>query len=140
MFKRILLAYDGSDHARRAAELAGTLAREQRPPAQVRVVCTVDPVPASLGEPNFSRVTAERTLQGQELLTEARGLLGEGLDVHEEVLFGSPAEEIVTVAEVRECDLIVLGTRGRSVLQGLLFGSQAQKVVSQAPCPVLLVR
>lgn len=140
MFQHILVAYDGSETARRAAELAGRLAREQRPPALVRVVVAVDPVSANLGEPNFSRLAADRTLAGQSLMLEARGLLGAGLDVHEELLFGPPADEIVGVAEVRGCDLIVMGTRGQGPLQGLLFGSQAQKVIGRAPCPVLVAR
>lgn len=140
MFQHLLLAFDGSENAQRAAALAGTLAREQNPPAMVRVVVAVDRVSANLGEPNFSRLAAERTLRGQELILEARGRVGAGLDVHEELLFGPPAEEILGVAEVRGCDLIVMGTRGHSPLQGLLFGSQAQKVIGRAPCPVLVVR
>ena len=139
MFSHILLAYDGSEPSQRAASLAGRLAREQQPPALVRVVVAVDPVSANLGEPNFSRLAAERTLKGQDLLLEARGLVGAGLDVHEELLFGPPAAEILGVAEVRDCDLVVMGARGQGGLRNLLFGSQAQKVLGQARCPVLVI-
>lgn len=138
MFKHILVAYDGSESARHAVALAGRLAGEQQPPALVRVLVAVDPVSANLGEPNFSRLAAERTLAGQSLMREARGQLDAGLDVHEELLFGPPADEIVEVAQVRGCDLIVMGTRGHSPLQGALFGSQVQKVIGRAPCPVLV--
>jgi nucleotide-binding universal stress UspA family protein len=138
MFTHILLAFDGSEPSQRAARLAGALAREQHPPALVRVVVAVDPVSANLGEPNFSRLAAERTLKGQDLILEARGLLGAGLDVHEELLFGPPADEIVSVAEVRGCNLIILGARGQGGLRTVLFGSQVQKVVGHAPCPVLV--
>lgn len=140
MFKHILLAYDGSETARQAAARAAELARALPGLVRVRVVVAVEAVPANLGEPNFSRLATERTLAGQALLAEAHGLLGEGLEVHDELLFGPPAEEILTVAEVRGCDLIVMGTRGHSPWQGLLFGSNAQRVISRAPCPVLVVR
>jgi len=65
--------------------------------------------------------------------------VGDGLDVHEELLFGPPAAEILSVADVRGCDLIVMGARGQGGLRSLLFGSQTQKVLGQAHCPVLVV-
>src|SRR3990172_5168105 len=78
MLKHILLAYDGSHHSRKAAELAGTIARQQKPPAIVRVVCAVEPISADLGEPNFSRVAGERRLAGERCVEEARRVIGEG--------------------------------------------------------------
>ncbi|MBI3761748.1 MAG: universal stress protein [Chloroflexi bacterium] len=140
MFKHILLAFDSSDHARKAAELAGNVARQQQPPALVRVVYAADPIPTDLGEPYFSEVTARRSLAWQDILDEAAKLVGPGLDVHTELLFGSAAEEIIQVAGIRQCDLIVMGTRGLGALRGLLLGSHTQKVMSHAHCPVLAVR
>ncbi|MBI4772403.1 MAG: universal stress protein [Chloroflexi bacterium] len=140
MFKHILLAYDGSTHAQRAAELAGELARSQPGGADIRIVCAVDPVPMELGEPLYGRFTGERAAAGQELLEEARRLIGEGVELSTELLFGSAAEEVIKVALVRESDLIVMGSRGLGALKGLLLGSHTQKVVSHAPCPVLVVR
>jgi nucleotide-binding universal stress UspA family protein len=64
----------------------------------------------------------------------------EGLTVTSEVMVGSPAPAIRDVAERRRCDLVVLGTHGRSGMAHLLLGSVAEKVVRQAPCPVLTVR
>lgn len=138
MFKHILLAFDGSDHARKAALIAGECAREHD--STVRVVVAVDPIQADLGEPNFSRVASERSLRGQELLEAAKGLVGSGVDVHTELLFGLASDEIITVAEVRQCDLIIMGSRGLSALGGLVLGSHTQKVISRAHCPVLVVR
>lgn len=60
--------------------------------------------------------------------------------MHQEVLEGPPAEAILNVANVREIDLIVMGTRGLGRLAGALLGSQSQKVVAHASCPVLLAR
>jgi nucleotide-binding universal stress UspA family protein len=53
---------------------------------------------------------------------------------------GDPATAILRAAEEISCDLIVLGTHGRTGISRLLLGSVAEKVVRRAPCPVLTVR
>ncbi len=53
---------------------------------------------------------------------------------------GDAAEEILTTAEHRQCDFIVLGTHGRSGLRRLLAGSVAEAVLRRAPCPVLTIK
>ena len=53
---------------------------------------------------------------------------------------GYPAAEILRVAVERNCDLIVLGSHGRSGLAWLLMGSVADQVVRKAHCPVLVVK
>jgi nucleotide-binding universal stress UspA family protein len=50
------------------------------------------------------------------------------------------AEEILRVAAKEKCDLIVMGTHGRTGLSRLLMGSVAEVVVRRAPCPVLTVK
>ena len=67
---------------------------------------------------------------------EMRGLQS----VEHVVLKGMPYEEIVRFAEERKIDLIVLGTHGRRGIDRMLFGSTAEQVVRNAPCPVLSVR
>lgn len=51
---------------------------------------------------------------------------------------GDPAESLVTAA--RHADLLVLGTRGRSPLRGLMLGSVSQTSAAAAPCPVVIVK
>jgi nucleotide-binding universal stress UspA family protein len=53
---------------------------------------------------------------------------------------GSPAGEVLRIVRESDAGLIVLGVRGRSALDRTLFGSTAQRVVREAPCPVLTVR
>jgi len=55
-------------------------------------------------------------------------------------LEGQPAEAILQAAVGERADLIVMGTRGLGAIGSLFLGSQSQKVVAEAPCPVLLVR
>ena len=141
MFKNILIAYDGSDHARGALALAGDLARKvNKAGGVVWIVTVMEPSPWELGEPFLSQYIAQRTRAGQALLQEANERIGSGLEVHTELLFGTPAESILEVAYTRSCDLIVMGSRGLGLLEGLLLGSQAQKVISHARCPVLIVK
>jgi nucleotide-binding universal stress UspA family protein len=140
MFQNILLAYDGSDHARKAAVLAGNITREQSGPTRLWIVAIMEAAPWELGEPYLSQLIEQRTRAGQTLLDAAVELVGNGVELNTELLFGSPAECIIEVAETRACDLIVMGTRGLGALRGLLLGSQAQKVVSHAHCPVLVVK
>ncbi len=56
------------------------------------------------------------------------------------LLAGHPSDELTKYAVVHEMDLIVLGIRGHSVIESLLVGSTTDRVVRQAPCPVLSVR
>lgn len=63
-----------------------------------------------------------------------------GVTVSTEVLFGNPARAIVTAAEARKPDLIVMGTHGHGALMHALMGNVAERVVRMASCPVLTVR
>lgn len=69
-------------------------------------------------------------------LEEFRGLK----DIERPVVKGIPYEEILKFAKENNIDLIVIGTHGRKGLDRVIFGSTAEKVVRDAPCPVLSVR
>lgn len=56
------------------------------------------------------------------------------------ILSGDPAAEVVRFARAERCDLIVLGTHGRTGVPRLLLGSVAEHVVRHAHCPVLVAR
>jgi nucleotide-binding universal stress UspA family protein len=72
-------------------------------------------------------------------LTEPRGLLT-GLPVEYRLLEGDPARTILETARETGCDLIVMGTHGRSGLGRFLMGSVAERVLRKAPCPVLTLK
>lgn len=140
MFNHILLGVDGSEHALRAARTAGDLARNMKSKI-IRVVVAFDPIPPYLGEPNLQAAITARMKEAETILQKALEAVGETPgEVHTEILEGSPAEAILDVAKTREVDLIVMGSRGIGRLKGLLIGSQSQKVVQHALCPVLIVR
>jgi nucleotide-binding universal stress UspA family protein len=62
--------------------------------------------------------------------------------VHAEPIpaIGNPAQEIITAAESRGVDLIVIGSQGMSAVRRFLLGSVADRVVRHATCDVLVVR
>jgi len=141
MFDKILIAYDGSEHSQKAAKIAGDLARACKNP-KVWLVCVQDVVPYGLSESFIliNELIDEQTRRGEEMLSAARKLIGEGLNIQSELLFGTPAERILEYAKEKKCDLIIMGARGQSGLAGLLLGSQVQKVISHSDCPVLAVK
>jgi nucleotide-binding universal stress UspA family protein len=140
MFKNILLAVDGSEHALHAAKNAADLARTMNSDI-LRIVVAFEPVPPYLGEPNLQTAISARMDEADTILRKTVDAVGEiPGEVHTEVLEGAPAEAILDVAKTRKSDLIVMGSRGLGRLKGALLGSQSQKVVQHAPCPVLIVR
>ena len=139
MFSKILVAVDGSEQSLRAAGLAGELARRMH--ADICVVTAFDPIPEFIGDPDRQRIVSGQMNRAEEALHKGVEAMGdiEG-EIEEEIIEGPAAEAIIRIAETRGNDLIVMGTRGLGQLRGLLLGSQSQKVVSHAPCPVLLAR
>jgi len=140
MFEKILLAVDGSEHALHAAKVAGDLVRSVNA-KELRIVIAYEPVPAYLGEPNSQNMLDARMDESQATLQEAENELGKiPAEIHSELLEGKIADAIINVAEARHCDLIIMGSLGLGRLASALLGSNSQKVVSEAPCPVLIVR
>jgi len=140
MFEKILLALDGSEHSKNAARIVGEMVTCNGV-KQVFVVVVYDPIPTYLGEPNLQVVIDARLDEANAILQAGLAALGDvPCKVTTEIVEGSPAEAIIDVAKVREADLVVLGSRGRGQLAGLLLGSTSQKVIGHAPCPVLVTR
>ena len=140
MFEHILLGVDGSEHALHAAQKAAELARTVNSKI-LRIVIAYEPVPSYLGEPNMQTAISARMKEAETILEKAMEAVGKiPGEVHTEILEGPPAEAILDVANTRKSDLIVMGSRGLGPLRGAMLGSQSQKVVQHAPCPVLIVR
>jgi nucleotide-binding universal stress UspA family protein len=139
MFNKILLATDGSSDAGQALECARDLAL--RDGAQVIVVHAFEPVRSRMGDPWGTRIMARHVSAGQDVANQAAQRLQEaGVDVVVEVLEGPPADAILRVADVSECDLIVMGSRGHGALASLLLGSVSHRVLAHAHVPVLVAR
>ncbi|HEY83962.1 MAG TPA: universal stress protein [Chloroflexi bacterium] len=139
MFNKILLATDGSENAAQALEYAKGLAKCHR--AKVFVVYVFPKVPDFLGEPSYSNALSKNIARGEEIIADLLHKLQEaGLEVKSEILEGPPADAILRVADVRQCDLIVMGNRGHGQVSSLLVGSVSHKVIAHAKVPVLIAR
>lgn len=139
MFKNILLAFDGSEHSSKAAKLAGEICRSMS--SDLWLITVFDPVPGYIGQPYLDQAIAQRMETAEAVLKDAVAQIGEiSGKMTTELLEGPVAEAILGVIDAREIDLVIMGTRGLSRLQGLVVGSQSQKVIQHATCPVMLVR
>lgn len=137
-YRKILVAYDGSDSAKNALAVASQMARENQ--SWIKVVAVLPGYQGDLelvGVKNI-RETMEGT--GRELLAEAQRIADAG-DFHilTNLEQGEPFERIVHVAEDENCDLIVMGRKGLSPLERELMGSVTARVIGHTKRDVLVV-
>jgi nucleotide-binding universal stress UspA family protein len=142
--RSILVPTDFSKDAERATHAALALLREQPTDTKLTLLhvyhlpfeyTAYGTVPTSWDY--FKDVEGAATDRIAEI---ARPLEEEGLKVETRTAEGYPPEVIVRVAEEIGCDMIAMGTHGRTGLAHLLLGSTAERVVQHAGCPVLTVR
>jgi nucleotide-binding universal stress UspA family protein len=132
-FQRILCPVDFSDTSEKALQLAERLAAASG--AEVVVLHAFE-LPASYDYPGQTRPVDPAL---RERLEKLRPVSHEVKFHH--VLHAGPAGDVISwLAEDQQCDLIVMGTHGRSGLKHLLLGSVAEHVLRHARCPVLVVR
>jgi nucleotide-binding universal stress UspA family protein len=140
MFKRILVATDGSVHSRRAALTAADLARALE--ASLTLLAVYQVPPGFEGEPDYSR-DLEAALRGADALLEAEAaaILADGGPAAEpEAIGGSqPGQTIVDATASGQYDLLVMGTRGLGRLGSTFLGSVSAHVAAHSPIPVLVV-
>jgi nucleotide-binding universal stress UspA family protein len=157
----IVVGYDGSEQAERAATRAAELAQALRarlvvvsvasprsPTAPLAEVGPVEvPIPAAPGPigtgvplpvPEEPEPQPEELAQHQ-LARARRSLAGRGVDAEYVAEVGDTAERLLAVAEERDADLVVVGSREHGFLQHLLGRPVDEAVAKRAGCDVLLV-
>jgi nucleotide-binding universal stress UspA family protein len=141
---KILVAVDGSKPSLKAVQLLIDHCDWYRSPPQVELVTVHLPVPklprmgAAVGKQQIEKYYRE---EGESMLAAARKELDAARVPYEaHVLVGPVAEAIVKHANDKRCDLIYIGTHGRSALGKALIGSTATKVLHLSDVPVLLVK
>jgi nucleotide-binding universal stress UspA family protein len=145
---RLVLAYDRSEHSDAARHLIATMPGFRG--LQVRVVSVEGLAPgwyAWLAPESGPEIQAfenaweeDRRELAAFVEREAKGLNDAGLVATAGVREGDPGAEIVASAREEKADLIVMGSRGRTGLSSIVLGSVSRKVLSHAPCSVLIVR
>jgi nucleotide-binding universal stress UspA family protein len=122
----------------RVLSVTGMQPAASLPFAGMPVASVVRVPPSSIGT---LEVQAQAMESARRVAQEAADLLAsQGLPAQIRVREGTPAGQIVQEARAWPADLIVLGTRDRSTLRRLLFGSVVSYVMNHAPCSVEVVR
>ncbi|HEY7149775.1 MAG TPA: universal stress protein [Gaiellaceae bacterium] len=137
--KEIMVAIDGSDGSRaaidEALELAGPLG------AHITFV-TVRKAPSPLlGTPNYEcRLARDLGVAHATVDAALKKAREAGIEAGGEVLEGSAVDELLSFADNRRADLIVMGSRGHGALAGALLGSVSSGVAQHASVPVLVAK
>lgn len=138
MYRKILVAYDGSAPGRKAFDAALELAARHGAELHVLTVAR----PPEIGDDVETEAVIENSRRYHHgLFTSLRPAVdAKGVKAHYEVAVGHPAEQIIYYADQNEVDLIVVGDRGRSKFTRLLLGSVSKQVVQYAGRAVMVVR
>lgn len=141
-FKKILCPTDFSATARPAVESAVELATTFGGEVLLVHVVPIVPQPLVSYSYHFDVPEYERSLRGdaERRMLELAAELGSHPHVQTVVISGDPADRILAFAQENACDLIVMSTHGLTGWKHMVFGSVAEKVVRQSPCPVLTLR
>lgn len=144
--KKILVPIDGSPVSQKAAEKAVEIAN--RYGSKITFIHVVDTrgiysydvggiISVPFNYPNITENLIEMQTKLLDAFVSSIGIADE--DVVKVVLHGEPSDKILEYAEKEKFDLIVMGRRGYSKIKRFFVGSVTQRVISDAPCPVLTV-
>lgn len=139
MYKRILVAVDGSENSKRAAEQAAKIAASS-PGVLVEVLYVVDF--------DRSRKDALPKIGDEDLLIDEKNTLGpvkgafEKSRIDYELITkqGDPGSTIVSFANRGGFDLVIIGSRGLNSFQEMMLGSVSLKVARRVKAPVMIIK
>ena len=136
MFKSILVAWDGSEHATRALGEAIDLARTQAARLTLQTVAA----PLRVWPGYVPPVTeADLISAAEKILAEGEAIVPEGIPVSGRTAAGDPGIELVQRAAAANHDLVVMGSRGRGAVRSAVLGSVSHFVLNHTTVPVLIV-
>jgi len=140
MFKKILIANDGSEGAIHALKVAIDLAKKYG--AEIHSIAVEEGVPhyaATIGEVDEYRREANDFFRkiNDEAIEEAKK---EGIEIHTKIQAGHEVETIVQYAKEGKFDLLVIGFMGHSKIFGRVWGSTSQNITKLSPCTVIVVK
>ena len=148
MYRRILIATDGSELANRAVTHGIALAKDLKVPVSV---VTVTEAWSAFELARMSRMGSTNPIGRYEDMASAAAtnILGKAAEIAKlhaveceliHVQDQHPAEGIIATAKDKGCDLIVMASHGRRGIDRILLGSQANEVLTLSKVPALIVR
>ena len=140
--KTVVVGVDGSDHSFEAARVATAIARQFG--ARLLITTVVRPPEGWWGiggAPPTPDAFASAVVEGRrEVLDKSESTLNlDGIDYDTVGEVGDPAGQLVRLCEAENADLLVVGRRGAGLVERIMVGSVADRVVHTAPCPVLTI-
>ena len=140
--KVIVVGVDGSSQSRHAAQVAASLA--ERSQAVLHIMTVVRPPEGwwgIVGSPPtstaLSKTLTDARMQILEAIVDEVDLSRVDYETVEEI--GDPARMLLDHLASTDADLLIVGKRGAGPIERMLLGSVANRVVHDAPCPVLVV-
>jgi len=135
MYKKILLAVDGSEHSKRAAKHAINVA-SLVPGAKVEIISVID-----LSKVKTEVLHGELKQKRQQALEEIKSTFEkENASYELKIERGDPGPTIVSYANKHDFDLVIIGSRGLNSLQEMVLGSVSHKVAKRVHCPVMIIK
>lgn len=143
-FQRILVGVDFSECSERAFAEAVRLARDEGSELHILHVAEFASLPPPATIDAFdSQTTLQVAIESRarhklETFLNSHDLAG--LSIHSHLVLGAAHQEMTRIATEKGCDLIVVGSVGRSGLSGLLLGNTAERIARSAPCSQLTIK
>ena len=136
-FQRILVAFDASPHAEHAVDVALSMAADMK--AKLFIVSVIrPPEPAESAE--FNAVLEDGRERYERCFAPIRERARQKeIELETDIVLGHPAEQIIHKAETIQASIIVIGKRSHTLLHRWMLGSNTERVLKYAHCPVMIV-
>jgi nucleotide-binding universal stress UspA family protein len=139
MYRRILIAHDGSDGAFRALEAAIDIAKRYKAELHMISVEELPRFPGTIDEVIEEKDEANHRFEG--VIAEARARAkARRVKIEAHVVAGHVVPAIVEFLAKNRFDLLVVGFMGHTALYNRIIGSTTDRLVELAPCPVLVIK
>lgn len=131
------MAFDASPNAEHALEVALSMAADMK--AKLFVVAVIRP-PEPAENPEFNAVLEDgrERYESSFIPIRERAKLKE-IELETDIVVGHPAEQIIHRAETIQASLIVMGKRSHTIFHRWMLGSNSERVLKYAHCPVMIV-
>jgi len=136
--KNIVMAYDTSEQAKKAFDFAAEMA--QKYGAQLTVLSVVRPPEPAESVETGAMLEEASHIYAADFAKLKKKTAPLKIKAKFEVAIGHPAEKIIQRANALKADAIVMGHRGKSLMERWLLGSISKRVISYAHCTVIVVR
>ena len=131
------MAYDAAPHAEHALDVALSMAADMK--AKLYVLAVIRP-PEMAESAEFNAVLDEGRERYEKSFASVRERAKQKeIDLETDVVVGHPAEQILHRADTIQASLIVMGKRSQTILHRWMLGSNTERVLKYAHCPVMIV-